>query len=105
MRRNSKPVIVPILCEFWHEDGVWNGVARDLPVAIFGKTFELARKHMADGIRGFMQSAIKDGELPDVITRLRKAERQRLAVDKIPVSRPLLKMSIEVRNRKSVAVA
>ncbi len=105
MPRNSKPVVVPILCEFWHEDGVWNGVARDLPVAVFGRTFELARRHMNDAIRGFMQSVIKHGELEAVITQLRKAARQQLSIEKIPASRPLLKLSVEVRNQNSIAVA
>ena len=105
MRPNSKAVVVPLLCEFWHEDGVWNGVARDLPVAVFGKTFELARKHLVEAVRGFMESVIKHGELAATLALLRKAERHGLSVDEIPVSRPFLKLSVEVRDRKSVAVA
>ena len=42
-KRPSVSQEMPVLCKFWQEDGVWNGSAQDLPVAVFGETIELLR--------------------------------------------------------------
>src|SRR5580658_8238092 len=41
---------VPILCKLWQEDDLWNGIALDLPVAVFGKTFEEAKRHLFEAL-------------------------------------------------------
>lgn len=46
-----------ILCKFWSEDGVWNGVSEDLPVAACGQTFEEARRNLSDALLCHLQSA------------------------------------------------
>ena len=33
----SPTLALPVLGKFWYEDGVWNGVAEDMAVAVFGK--------------------------------------------------------------------
>ncbi len=55
---------ISILCRFWSEDGVWNGLAKDLPVAAFGQTFEEARRNLSDALLSHLQSASELGGTP-----------------------------------------
>lgn len=98
-------ISLPILCEFWHEDDVWNGEAKDLPIAVFGDTFEEAQAHMRDAIQGHIESAIELGEFSEVLKSVSKAvSGRRLSIDDFQSSHPVVKMSVEVRD-KQVAVA
>jgi hypothetical protein len=98
---------LPVLCEFWQEDDVWNGEAKDLPIAIFGDTFEEAQAHMRDAIQGYMESSIEAGDMPDVVAILEKAARHRITPEELSPKRPVLKISVELtdKNQKLVSVA
>jgi predicted RNase H-like HicB family nuclease len=53
----EKPYLaIPILCRFWEEDGVWNAAAHDLPVAVFGKTLQQAKKHLNDALMAHFEA-------------------------------------------------
>lgn len=65
-------VIVPLLCRFWEEDGVWNGIAEDAAVAVFGETFEEARRNLRDAIECHLEAAVENGELKSIVDRLRQ---------------------------------
>jgi predicted RNase H-like HicB family nuclease len=41
---------ISVLCKFWFEDGVWNGSAHDLPVAVFGQTIDEAKKNLGEAL-------------------------------------------------------
>ncbi|MCU1310936.1 MAG: hypothetical protein JWO20_2061 [Candidatus Angelobacter sp.] len=102
---NVSSTSLPVLCEFWYEDDVWNGEAKDLPIAVFGNTFEEAQAHMRDAIQGHIESAIELGEFSEVLKTVSKAvSGRRLSIDDLQASHPVVKMSVEVKD-KQVAVA
>ncbi len=39
---------ITVLCQYWEEDGVWNGVIKNLPIAAFGQTLEQAKDNLRD---------------------------------------------------------
>jgi predicted RNase H-like HicB family nuclease len=50
-KKSSEIVVeVPVLCRIWEEQGVFNGIAEDLPVAVFGKTLEEAQSNLRDAV-------------------------------------------------------
>ena len=95
---------ISILCRFWSEDGVWNGVAEDLPVAAFGQTFEEARSNLSDALLSHLQSASELGQLPEIIRHLQEREHDFLPVDEIPLNSPLLKMLVAMKDREFLAI-
>jgi predicted RNase H-like HicB family nuclease len=95
---------ISILCRFWSEDGVWNGVAEDLPVAAFGQTFEEARHNLSDALLCHLQSASELGELQEIIRHLKERKHDFLPVDEIPLNSPLLKILVAMKNREFLAL-
>jgi predicted RNase H-like HicB family nuclease len=95
---------ISILCRFWSEDGVWNGVAEDLPVAAFGQTFEEARRNLSDALLSHLQSAFELGQLAETIRQLREREHDFLPVNEIPLNSPLLKMLVAMKDREFLAL-
>jgi len=95
---------VSILCRFWSEDGVWNGVAQDLPVAAFGQTFEEARRNLSDALLCHLQSASELGRLPEIMNLLQQREHDFLPVDEIPLNSPLLKILVAMKDREFLAL-
>ena len=95
---------ISILCRFWSEDGVWNGVAEDLPVAAFGQTFEEARRNLSDALLSHLQSASELGKLSEIIRILQQREHDFLAVDEIPLNSPLLKILLAMKDREFLAL-
>lgn len=67
---SSSVMILPILCKFWLEDGVWNGVAEDLPIAVFGESQIDPEMNMKEAINGHIESLMELGELPEVLEKL-----------------------------------
>ena len=63
---------ISILCRFWEEDGVWNAAAHDLPVAVFGKTFQQAQKHLNAALKAHFEALHELGKVQDTIERLRR---------------------------------
>ena len=95
---------ISILCRFWSEDGVWNGVAEDLPVAAFGQTFEEARRNLSDALLSHLHSASELGGLPEIIQLLQQREHDFLPVDEIPLNSPLLKILVAMKGREFLAL-
>jgi predicted RNase H-like HicB family nuclease len=59
LRGKTSPEIVveiPVLCRVWEEQGVFNGIAEDLPVAVFGKTHEEAQSNLRDAIISHLEA-------------------------------------------------
>ena len=44
------PKEIPILVRIWHEDGVWNLSAFDLPIVVFDEDLEQARAYFGEAI-------------------------------------------------------
>lgn len=104
MATQSGMETISILCRFWSEDGVWNGVAEDLPVAAFGPTFEEARRNLSDALLSHLQSASELGKLAEIIRLLQQREHDFLPVDEIPLNSPLLKMLVAMKDREFLAL-
>ncbi|HEX9764209.1 MAG TPA: hypothetical protein VGA39_02910 [Candidatus Acidoferrales bacterium] len=95
---------VPILCKFWREDDVWNGVAEDLPVAAFGATFEDAKENLRCALESHIESVAEAGDVVALIQHLQEKSRDYLAVDEISPGSPLVKMLVAMKNQEVVAV-
>ena len=61
---------ISILCKFWEEDGVWNATAMDLPVAVFGETFEEALGNMSDALDSHVSAMINAGKIEELSEKL-----------------------------------
>lgn len=97
---------VPILCRFWFEDGVWNGVAEDLAVAAFGGSFEEAMANLRMAIESHLESVLEAGEVGDVVKHLEQRAKEYgfLSLDEVSPRSPLVKMLVAIRNSQLVAV-
>jgi len=65
----------PVLCNLWQEDGVWNGVADDLPVAVFGATFEEAQANLCQALMSHLEALQEVGKLEETVA-LTEAQAQ-----------------------------
>ena len=98
-------VTVAVLCKFWFEDGVWNAAAADLPVAVFGDTFENAKEHLGQALATHFEALEKVGGLEEAVRHLQqRAREQYFSVAEMPLDRPLVKMEATVHDRRVVAV-
>jgi predicted RNase H-like HicB family nuclease len=97
----EKPVhAIPILCKFWSEDGVWNGVAKHLPVAVFGDTFEEAMKNLSDALMSHFDSLKRADRMDAVIADLLSRSRDSVRVDEISFDSPLVKLLVALRDQE-----
>jgi predicted RNase H-like HicB family nuclease len=94
-----------VLCKFWPEDGVWNGIAEDLPVAVFGETFEEAKRNLADALESHLSSVMDSGEGDRVVKDLQSRARDYLCIDEIPLDSALLKMLVAVKSQENCVEA
>lgn len=97
-------VKVPILCKFWREDDVWNGVAEHLAVAAFGDTFEDAAKNLHDAVVAHIECYVEAGKAPELFAHLREQAREQLIVEEICPDTPLVKMQLDTQNDRLVAL-
>lgn len=74
---------VPVLVRFWEEDGVWNASAMDLSVAVFGDTFEEARRNFESAIKEHFELLCELKKMHATATRLLKAAEDRHFYDRI----------------------
>lgn len=86
---------VPILCKFWSEDGVWNGVAEHIPVAVVGETFEAAKENLRSAIGAHLEAIRESGDLDSNLETLLDDARDFFSVQDIPTG--LAYARIEVR--------
>jgi hypothetical protein len=96
---------IPILCKFWHEEGVWNGTAEDLAVAVFGETYDQAIEHMRDALVSHFRTLEKARELESTLAKLERAGKRHWAVNEIPEHNSFMKMVAAVRDSKVLHVA
>lgn len=96
----------PFLCRFWEEDGVWNGVAQDLPVAVFGETLDEALDNMKAALESHFAAVSRAGEAERTLEHLkaRAAEYGWLSLNDLSPDAPLVKFLAAVRNHELVAV-
>ncbi|MGB8770174.1 MAG: hypothetical protein WCC92_11190 [Candidatus Korobacteraceae bacterium] len=69
-------VEVPVLCRIWEEQGVFNGIAEDLPVAVFGKTHEEAQNNLRDAVLSHLEALREIHKLEPVVEHLRSHARE-----------------------------
>jgi hypothetical protein len=70
---------VPVLCRFWQEDGVWNGSAHDLPIAVYGDSLEQAQGHLDEAIISHLNALEKLGKVDPVISELMRLADERIS--------------------------
>lgn len=96
---------VPILCKLWSEDGVWNAISADLPVAVFGDTFEEAKANLEEALIGHFAALEQTGQLKNTIElMMRKAhEYGFLSFADIGTDSALVKMLVAVQGHENYA--
>jgi predicted RNase H-like HicB family nuclease len=72
-----------VLVKFWPEDGVWNASAMDIPVAVFGETFEEAQHNFEDALTAHFETLADAGQLKSALVSLRKIAGDREMFDRI----------------------
>ncbi|MGO9211234.1 MAG: type II toxin-antitoxin system HicB family antitoxin [Terriglobales bacterium] len=105
-KKQPTPIIeISVLCKAWQEDGVWNAVAEDLPVAVFGNTFEQARDNLHDAILSHLESAQEMGTLQLVADELlRRASEWSFTMAEMPPDHVMMKMRAAVHDHMVVAL-
>ena len=89
----NQMIRIPVLCKFWHEDGVWNGAAQDLAVAVFGTTFEEAQKNLSDAIFCHLEALQELNKIEPTIEYLQQRARDfNVSIEEIPSNRPIMRM-------------
>jgi len=97
---------IPVLCKLWTEDGVVNGVAEGLDVAVFGADFDEAKANLADAIIGHLEALQELGKLDQVIEELRsRAREDRLTIESLPLNQTVYKFAATRHNRHILALA
>lgn len=96
---------IPVLCRFWREDRVWNGVAEDLPVAVLGKTFEAAQENLREAIEQHCSVLIEAGEFTSAVRRLRDRSRATVALKSMVPGAPVVKMLLARERSGRLTVA
>ena len=98
-------VEIPVLCKIWEEDGVFNGIAEDLAVAVFGKTYEEAHKHLGEAIVAHLEALQELHQLESTIKRLRSLERELyLTSQELPRNQSLFRFSAALHGRQVLAL-
>ena len=98
-------VEIPVLCRFSQEQGVWNAVAVDLPVAVFGHSFEEAQRNLGDAIITHLEALQEVGLIDETIQSLRcRAKDYRVAVQEMGNNEPLVRFSAAMEDHKILAL-
>jgi predicted RNase H-like HicB family nuclease len=70
-------VNVPILVRLWPEDGVWNASAFDLSVAVFGDTYEDAKRNFEEALDSHFALLVELGRAAETVKRLKRIAKER----------------------------
>jgi hypothetical protein len=84
------PKEIPILVRIWHEDGVWNLSAFDLPIVVFDQDLEQARTYFGEAICSHFITLMERGKLKETATELLKIAKKRGFYEKRLQSRQLV---------------
>jgi predicted RNase H-like HicB family nuclease len=96
---------IPVLARFWHDDGVWNGSAVDIPVAAFGETFEEAQQNFEEALLSHFEVICEHGQESRVISRLLQAESLRNPAAQLPVKQPFVMFMVDTPQESCLAHA
>ncbi len=96
---------IPILLRFWEEDGVWNGEAVNLPVAVFGTTFEESRQNMHDAVISHLQTLNEVGTLMDTISMLKQCARiHKISIEEMGLNQPFIRFNAAFHDQQVFVV-
>ncbi|MGD0270734.1 MAG: hypothetical protein ABSB14_16835 [Candidatus Sulfotelmatobacter sp.] len=102
----SSVLEIPVLARLWREEDVWNGEATDLPIAVFGDTFEDALKHLQDALISHLEALQEIGKLEETAHILRACARNhRVSLDEMGSNQPFVKFNAGLQNHKVVCIA
>jgi predicted RNase H-like HicB family nuclease len=79
----SAHVDLPILVRFWYEDDVWNASAFDLPVAVFGNSFDEARSNMEEALDAHFELLVEMNRATITVKKLKRIAEDRGFYDRI----------------------
>ncbi len=98
-------VQIPILCRFSKEEGVWNGSAEDLPVAVCGDTFEETQRNLTDAIIAHLESIQEVGNIQATIEHLRAcAKERRFSIEEMAYDQPLVRVNAAFQDHRITAL-
>lgn len=101
----GEAIEVPVFCKIWQEDGVFNGIANDLPIAVFGTTYEEAQKHLQEAIIGHLEALQELHQLDKTIAHLRECARDfSLTGEEFPRHESLYRFSAAVHDNHILAL-
>jgi hypothetical protein len=81
---------------------VWNGSAHDLPVAVFGKTIDEARKNLSEALAAHFRALQEIGKAEEVTRNLCRLAEERLSFDEMPSNELFWKAIISTGETREV---
>src|SRR5262245_38445410 len=103
-RKKEEETVLPVLCKFWQEDGVWNAVAEHLAVAVFGYSFEEAQRNLREAIVAHMECWVEEGKGDELVNLLLSRSHGQLQVEQLSPDAAVLKMEVGVHDHHVHAV-
>jgi predicted RNase H-like HicB family nuclease len=100
----EKAIEISVFCKIWQEDGVFNAVANDLPIAVFGKTYEEAQKHLGEAIIGHLEALLELHQLDQTIKHLRECAKESMTFEEFPRHESLYRFSAAVHDSHILAL-
>ena len=98
-------VEIPVLCRIWEEQGVFNGVAEDLPVAVFGKTHEEAQSNLRDAVLSHLEALRELHKLEPVVEHLRSQARDiHFSPQELPRDQSVFRFSAAIHDSQILAL-
>jgi predicted RNase H-like HicB family nuclease len=98
-------VEVPVLCRIWEEQGVFNGIAEHLPVAVFGKTYEEVQNNLKDAILSQLEALREVHQLDAVVEHLRsQAGETHFSRQELPRNESFFRFSAAIHDSQILAL-
>ena len=98
-------VEIPVLCRIWEEQGVFNGVAEHLPVAVFGKTYEEAQTNLKDAVLSHLAALREVHQLDAVVEHLRSQAREtHFSPQELPRDESFFRFSAAIHDSQILAL-
>jgi predicted RNase H-like HicB family nuclease len=96
---------IPILCRFWLEDGVWNGEAVHLPVAVFGSTLEESMRHLGDALLTHLEAEQQVGTIERTVEYLKICAKENcMTIEEMAPHRFLSRFNAAVQDQRVMAL-
>jgi len=97
---------IPVLLRLWQEDKVWNGEAVDLPVAVFGETFEETASNLQTAVISHLEALQEIGKLKETADELRAgARKRRVSVNEMGSNQSFMKFNAGLQDERVVCIA